>query len=268
MSGVSHLCLLAEHTYLCVGSNDVPCPQRADLTPVAFTGPHPAGLPGTHMHWLAARGHAWHVDYADVVAVGELALQGAYSMRREVSVGAAPEDPQPVLLDTLSGAAVEHLLPAGRVPAAYGSGSPLAPQADVLSRRYLGRYDHQAWYLPQDQPDTQEGGVAARLSGLLAGRLLSLRRGRHLPEPLAQGGNGAVVGPGMLITDALETIWPLRTPPAALLRALLSQDVDTAATLGAAMLAPEDLALCAYVCPVGIDYGAALLQTQGVMNTP
>ena len=67
---------------------------------------------------------------------------------------------------------------------------------------------------------------------------------------------------GMLALEAFDRVWPFRAPPAPLLRALLTRDTQMAARLGADMLSPEDLALCEYVCPARLDYGAALIATQ------
>ncbi|MFN9749749.1 MAG: NADH:ubiquinone reductase (Na(+)-transporting) subunit A, partial [Planctomycetota bacterium] len=45
----------------------------------AFAGPHPAGLPGTHIHFLDPVGPkktVWFINYQDVIAIGQLALLG------------------------------------------------------------------------------------------------------------------------------------------------------------------------------------------------
>ena len=46
--------------------------------------------------------------------------------------------------------------------------------------------------------------------------------------------------------------------PSPLFRALLVRDTDQAQALGCLELDDEDLALCSFVCPAKIDYGAAL----------
>ena len=51
---------------------------------------------------------------------------------------------------------------------------------------------------------------------------------------------------------------PLDILPMPLLRALLIRDTDQAQALGCLELEPEDLALCSYVCPGKLDYGAVL----------
>ncbi|STW09168.1 Na(+)-translocating NADH-quinone reductase subunit A [Klebsiella grimontii] len=45
-----------------------------------FAGPHPAGLVGTHIHFLepvSLKKQVWHLNYQDVIAVGKLFLEGS-----------------------------------------------------------------------------------------------------------------------------------------------------------------------------------------------
>jgi Na+-transporting NADH:ubiquinone oxidoreductase subunit A len=45
-----------------------------------FAGPHPAGLPGTHIHFLepvSLNKQVWHLNYQDAIAIGKLFLEGS-----------------------------------------------------------------------------------------------------------------------------------------------------------------------------------------------
>ena len=55
-----------------------------------------------------------------------------------------------------------------------------------------------------------------------------------------------------------ERVMPMDLLPTPLLRALVMQDVERAEELGCVELDEEDLALCTFVCPSKLDYGAAL----------
>jgi Na+-transporting NADH:ubiquinone oxidoreductase subunit A len=55
-----------------------------------------------------------------------------------------------------------------------------------------------------------------------------------------------------------EKVTPLNILPTQLLRALLVGDTDMAQALGCLELDEEDLALCSFVCPSKINYGASL----------
>ncbi|MDR1646862.1 MAG: NADH:ubiquinone reductase (Na(+)-transporting) subunit A, partial [Zoogloeaceae bacterium] len=51
--GLVALARLAPRVFVCTdASTDLPCENLANVTLARFSGPHPAGLPGTHIHFL------------------------------------------------------------------------------------------------------------------------------------------------------------------------------------------------------------------------
>ena len=256
VAGIEKLSLLSNHTYVCMGSTELPCPELQQVTPVLFTGPHPAGLAGTHIHHLTPHAtSAWHIGYQDVIAVGQMFLSGRMSVAREVSI-AGPGSAKPRLLKTRLGAATAHMqdktLPHGSTVL---SGSPLCGQADALASGFLSRYHNQVWVRESPPPKSTTSTLQNWSSALLA---LALPRYALSHRPAVRGGGWQT---GMLPVEAFDQVWPFQVPPAPLLRALLTQDTETASHLGATMLAEEDLALCSYVCPAQQDYGTALRET-------
>jgi len=245
-------------TYLCKASGtELPVHDDPALRVVDFRGPHPAGLPGTHIHFLDPVGHGrtvWHLGYQDVIAIGELFTTGRLSTERVVALG-GPGIEKPRLLRTRLGANVEDLV----------GGEPQAPDCRLLSGsvldgrqaagpvRFLGRY-HQQISLLHDHRER-------RLFGWLRGRswapaALPVLARRTRPEAASTRLRGQPGG--MLPTEAFERVLPLDIPAVPLLRALLARDTETARDLGCLELAEEDLALCSVVCPAKYDYGAAL----------
>lgn len=72
-----------------------------------FSGPHPAGLVGTHIHFLEPVSQTkmvWHVGYQDVIAIGKLFTRGELCTDRIVAL-AGPQVNQPILLRTRLGPA-------------------------------------------------------------------------------------------------------------------------------------------------------------------
>ncbi|MDP7691974.1 MAG: hypothetical protein QGG89_09055, partial [Vicinamibacterales bacterium] len=55
-----------------------------------------------------------------------------------------------------------------------------------------------------------------------------------------------------------ERVLPMDLVATPLLRALVMHDIERAEELGCLELDEEDLALCTFVCPSKLDYGAAL----------
>lgn len=226
------------------------------ITQVAFSGPHPAGLPGTHIHLLSPTGigrEAWYIGYQDVIAFGRLFTTGRLWSERVVAL-AGPIVRRPRLVQTRFGADLSEL-----VDDELESGSARVVSGSVLSGRlatppvgYLGRYHTQVSVLSEPLP-----GVRARRPWFSMPGLDWPFRRRPMALSTALNGEPAA----MLPLDAFERVMPLDMLPTPLLRALAVGDTERALDLGCLELEEEDLALCAFVCPSKLDYGALLRRT-------
>lgn len=233
-------------TWVCTRAGaDFDVPEGSGIRQAEFAGPHPAGLPGTHLHasGLAVSREAdlWHIGYQDVAAFGRLLTRGRLDRERIVSL-AGPGVDGPGLLAVTPGTRRDALGPAVTAADARVLAGP--PGDGRPAGEYLGRFDRQVTVLP----------ARAELRGVRGLGRRALRRLAGVDAPAVRSG-------GMLPVDGFERVWPYRTPPAALLRALLIGDPDDAARLGCLGLAEDDVALLSLVCPAGIDYGAALRHT-------
>lgn len=74
----------------CKAANaSIPSPSIANLDVKEFAGPHPAGLSGTHIHFIdpvSATKFVWYINYQDVIAVGKLFTTGELDVSRVVSL--------------------------------------------------------------------------------------------------------------------------------------------------------------------------------------
>ncbi|MDN0122416.1 Na(+)-translocating NADH-quinone reductase subunit A [Yersinia aleksiciae] len=232
----------------------------AQVTYNEFSGPHPAGLVGTHIHFLepvSARKTVWHVGYQDVIAIGKLFTRGELCTDRIVAV-AGPQVNQPVLLRTRLGASLSELT-AGRLKEDDNriiSGSVLSGTAFSATHGYLGRFHQQVSVI-------REGREKELFGWVMPGRdKYSITRttlGHFFKHKLfafstnMQGGERAMVPIGNY-----ERVMPLDILATHLLRDLLSGDTDSAQALGCLELDEEDLALCTFVCPGKYEYGPVL----------
>tara|TARA_B100000900_G_scaffold415882_1_gene447679 strand:+ start:1622 stop:2968 length:1347 start_codon:yes stop_codon:yes gene_type:complete len=247
--------------YVCVipGSN-APLAAHARVQSAVFDGPHPAGLVGTHVHFLQGASLnklAWTVDYQDVIAVGRLFLDGEVYSDRVVSVsGPAAETPQ--IVRTRRGADIEALV-AGNQAAGENrliSGSVLGGRRVQAHSAYLGRFHNQVAVLAEGRDRIFMGWLAPGTKKHSAmGIYLSSLFGRK-PLEMTTTTNGSERA--MVPVGAYERIMPLDILPTQLLRALLVGDTETAQALGCLELDEEDLALCTYVCPGKYEYGPVL----------
>jgi Na+-transporting NADH:ubiquinone oxidoreductase subunit A len=237
-------------------------PQRVRLS--EFAGPHPAGLAGTHIHFLdpvAANRVVWHIGYQDVIAFGRLFRDGVLDVSRVVALG-GPGVKNPRLMRSRLGASADDLC-AGELVSARPAGiPPRLISGPVLSGRqargaeaYLGRYHQQLAAVPEDDGHRWFGWLRLFSRGhSFSGLFRRHQSGARDVLTTAAGG----VPRTLLPAEAFEKVMPLDILPVPLLRALLIRDTDQAQALGCLELDAEDLALCSYVCPGKLDYGSIL----------
>ncbi len=236
-------------------------PQVEGVTQAVFAGPHPAGLPGTHIHHLnpaSADNTVWHIGYQDVIAIGMLFAEGRLWTERVIALG-GQNFKQPRLVTTRLGASIEELV-AGElqsdIPARIVSGSVLNGRVAEGADAYLGRYHLQVTTVPKLHRRRLLGWL--RSGAYSYAGLLSARNPRPAGQLLTTAQCGRPTA--MLPIDAFDKVMPLDLLPVPLLKALLIKDTDQAQLLGCLELDPEDLALCSFICPGKNDYGAVLLE--------
>jgi len=263
--GVNLLSTLPENgTHLIVGAEDsAGLRDKAfkDSVKVSqFDGPHPAGLPGTHIHNLepaGAKKHIWTINYQDVIAIGKLFTSGKLSTERIISI-AGPQVVEPRLVKTRVGASLDELM-AGELlgnETRVISGSVFGGRKVEGVEAFLGRYHLQVSALREGRERPAFGylSLGADRHSVMGIYISRFFKGRKFSlSTSTQGSERAMVPIG-----AYEKIMPLDILPTQLLRALIVGDIETATNLGALELDEEDLALCSYVCPGKYEYGPIL----------
>ena len=229
---------------------------------VEFVGPHPAGLPGTHIHFLDPVGPAktvWYIGCQDVVACGKLFATGSLWTERVVALG-GPQVEQPRLLRTRQGACLSELT-AGQLKPGENrviAGSVLAGRVASGPLDFLGRYHAQVSVLAEGREREflgwQKPGVDKfSIKNVFASKLLSSRFFDFTTS--TEGSDRAMVPIG-----SYEQVMPLDVLATLLLRALIVEDTDRAQALGCLELDEEDLGLCTFACPGKYEYGPILRQ--------
>lgn len=225
-----------------------------------FAGPHPAGLVGTHIHFLepvSLTKQVWHLNYQDVIAIGKLFTTGELCAERIIAIG-GPQATQPRLVRTLLGADLTALL-AGETKEGENriiSGSVLSGRHATGPMAWLGRFHLQVSVVLEEREKELFGWV---LPGAEKYSVTRTTLGHFLRRKLfnfstsTNGGERAMVPIGNY-----ERVMPLDILPTVLLRDLLAGDTDGAQALGCLELDEEDLALCTYVCPGKYEYGPVL----------
>jgi len=225
-----------------------------------FAGPHPAGLVGTHIHFLepvSLQKMVWHLNYQDVIAIGKLFVEGELWTERVIAL-AGPQVKKPRLIRTRLGASLD-VITAGELEDGENrvvSGSVLSGTMAAGPRAWLGRFHLQVTVLKEGREKELFGWV---MPGTDKYSITRTTIGHFLKRKLfnfstdTNGGERSMVPIGNY-----ERVMPLDILPTILLRDLLAGDTDSAQALGCLELDEEDLALCTYVCPGKYEYGPVL----------
>ena len=239
-------------TYLCTPAGEDWSALLADgVTHQTFKGKHPAGNVGVHINALdpvGAERLVWHIDYQSVADLGEFVADGKLATERRIAV-VGPAALQTSIMKTRRGAATacfKSFAKEGQVRFISGSVLDGATANPQCQKGYLGRYAHQLTLL-EDSPERELLNwmmpVGKRWS-LTNSYLAKFVRKSFKTDTDMNGALRAIVPIGLY-----ERVMPMDILPTQLIKALASDDLESAEKLGVLELAEEDLSLCQYVCP-------------------
>lgn len=229
--------------------------KAADVEISYFSGPHPAGNIGIHIHHLNPinKGEiVWFINLQDVITIGRFFDEGIYKNERIIAFTGS-EVLNPRYYKVRSGFSVTSLsdnyVKKGNMR--YISGNVLTGTRINSGGGYLGFYDSQVTVIPEGDYYEFFGWITPGLnkfsfsktfiSSLIPGKRYSLDTNLH-------GGERAFV-----MTGLYEKVVPMDIYPMQLLKAILSEDIDMMENLGIYEIAEEDFALCEFICPSKIE---------------
>ena len=232
-------------------------------TVAEFEGPHPAGLPSTHIHFIDPvniNKSVWYLDYQAVIAIGALFTTGKLNVERVVSL-AGPTAKNPRLIRTRVGANTDDLVAgelADDIESRVVSGSVLYGHEAQGWAAYLGFYSNQVSVLEEGRSRELFGWIVPGKDKYSALNVYtsSVDRKDNRLFPLTtdkNGSNRAIVPVGVY-----EAVMPLDILATPLLKALVVGDSDQAQLLGCLELDEEDVSLFTFVDPGKHDFGPVL----------
>lgn len=263
VSGLTVISKLTQgKTYVCTSPNSgAPGSNIPDVQVEEFGGPHPAGLPGTHIHFLdpvSDKKTVWHIGYQDVIAIGHLFTTGTIMTERVVSV-AGPRVGKPALYKTRVGACLDDVIGVAEPDldnARVISGSIVGGRQSAPLKNYLGRFHSQISVLEEGTKREFLGWQMPGFDKFTTTRVYagSWLKNKLFPLTTSTGGSKRAMVP----IGSYEEVMPLDILPTQLLRSLISGDTEEAQLLGALELSEDDLALCTFVCPGKYEFGSIL----------
>ncbi|PHR90511.1 MAG: NADH:ubiquinone reductase (Na(+)-transporting) subunit A [Blastopirellula sp.] len=229
-----------------------------------FAGPHPAGLPGTHISYLDpanAERISWYINYQDVIAMGHLFNTGKLDVSRVIAIG-GPAASNPRLIRTQLGANVVDLTADEKSGdnVRVIAGSVFNGRTSDETQPHLGRYHSQVSILTEGNHRELLGWAAPGLDKFsVKPTFLSAIVSQLYDTTMFDFTTNTQGSPRAIIpTGAYEKVMALDIEPTALLKALVVEDLEYAQELGALELEEEDLALCTFVDTGKHDFGTIL----------
>jgi len=228
--------------------------KATDVEISHFSGPHPAGNVGVHIHHLNPinKGEiVWFVNLQDVIAIGRLFEEGIYKHERIIALTGS-EVLHPKYYKIRSGASILPLVnenvKTGNLR--YISGNVLTGTG-IEPAGYLGYYDSQVTVIPEGDYYEFFGWMMPGINKFSFSKTFAsslIPRKSYSMDTNFHGGERAFV-----MTGLYEKVVPMDIYPMQLLKAVLAEDIDLMENLGIYEIAEEDFALCEYICPSKIE---------------
>ncbi|XOV68938.1 MAG: Na(+)-translocating NADH-quinone reductase subunit A [Fluviicola sp.] len=222
-----------------------------------ISGKHPAGNVGTQIHHIDPinKGEfVWVVNAQDVAIIGRYFLSGKFIPKRTIAL-AGSEVKDPNYMDVIIGTNVADILK-DRITSdnvRIISGNVLTGEK-IESDGYLGFYDNQITVIPEgDQYKfvLTKGWLGPGFDKFSNSRLFPtflIGNKKYRLDTNLNGEERAFV-----VTGELEKVFPFDIYPMQLVKAAITDDIDNMEALGIYEVAPEDFALCEYVCTTKIN---------------
>ncbi|MCL6257753.1 Na(+)-translocating NADH-quinone reductase subunit A [Aquiflexum sp. TKW24L] len=215
-----------------------------------FSGPHPAGNVGIHIHHIDPinKGEiVWTISPFGVIQMGKLFLEGKYDASKVIAVTGS-EAKKAVYAKTYLGACVDTLVK-GNLKQDHirvVSGNVLTGEK-INTDGYLGYYANQITLLPEGDYYEFLGWMKPTSDKLSYHRALGLLsfltpNKEYVLDTNVRGEERAFVQTGVF-----ESVTPMDILPVYLLKAILAEDFDEMEELGIYEVVEEDLALCEFV---------------------
>ena len=200
---------------------------------------------------------AWTINYQDIISFGHLLDTNNLRTHKIISI-AGPSVRDPSLIKARIGGNLQQLT-AGKINdgSRVISGSIIFGHKSEGIMSYLGFYDSQISVIPDIANNIFMNWLMPgnNLHSKLNVFISAFKKPKDfIFNTSVNGGDRAIVP-----VCSYEEVIPMDILVTPLLKSLVVSDIEMAVDLGMLELAPEDLALCSYVCPSKYDYSSILL---------
>ena len=222
------------------------------------SGPHPAGNVGVlihHVHPVNKGAVVWCVGAQDVASIGRVLSSGKFNVDRLITI-AGPRCKNPVYYKATPGMSIKKLVSkhVDGDNVRVISGNPLTGE-QICADGFLGYYDQQISLLEEGNQAKfflTDGWLSPGLKKHSNSHAYpSWLIGRNKKYDLSTNLNGEERA--FVVSGQYEEVFPFDIYPVQLIKSIMVNDIDKMEKLGIYEIAPEDFALCEYVCTSKIN---------------
>ncbi len=252
-TGLDALAKIAK-TYLSirVDQKSAALTQAKNVTVTAFDGPHPAGNVGVqinHLDPINKEEVVWTIGAQEVIFIGRLFNTGRIDFTRTVALTGS-EVIQTGYCKLKTGALLTGVFSGNvhkEIDLRYISGNVLTGKK-ISPNGFLGAFDNQLTVIPEGD-DIHEilGWIMPRFDQFSVSRSyfswLMGKKKEYVLDARVKGGHRH-----MIMSHEYDRVLPMDIMPEHLIKAIIAGDIDRMEQLGIYEVAPEDFALCEFVC--------------------
>ena len=251
-TGLTALSKMAD-TYLGISATQTAAAltQAKNVTVNVFDGPHPAGNVGVQINHIAPvnKGETvWTIDPQAVLFIGRLFRTRQVDLTRGVAVTGS-EVLRPAYCKLKVGALLTKVFKNNTTTdkhLRYISGNVLTGK-QVSPNDFLGAFHSQLTVIPEgDETDEALGWIRPRLQQFSASHTYFSwlnKKKEYVLDARIKGGERH-----MIMSEEYDNVFPMDILPEYLIKAVIAGDIDRMEALGIYEVAPEDFALCEFVC--------------------
>ena len=256
-TGLTALSKMAK-TYLNIraGQTSKALTDAKDVVVTAFDGPHPAGNVGVQINHLSpiVKGETvWTIGAEAVIFIGRLMNTGRIDMTRTVALTGS-EVLKPAYCKLKVGALLTHVFKDNVTTGKdlrYISGNVLTGK-QVSPNGFLGAFHTQLSVIPEgDEIHEMLGWIKPRFNQFSTSHSYFswlLGKKEYVIDARVKGGERH-----MIMSNEYDRVFPMDIFPEYLLKAIIAGDIDRMEALGIYEVAPEDFALCEFVCSSKVE---------------
>lgn len=235
-----------------------------------ISGKHPAGNVGTQIHHIDPIGKGdmvFTINPQDVVTIGKFFAEGKFDPTRIVALTGSEAKSRKyyrTIIGTQLTDIVKGNLESDNVRIISGNA---LTGTKVDADGFLGFYDSHITVLPEGDEYKfflTKGWLGPGFDKYSSHRLFPTWIMKNKKYRLDTNMNGEERG--FVVTGEMEKVLPFDILPMQLIKAIMVKDIDAMEQLGIYEIAPEDFALCEYVCTSKIEIQEKIREGLDVMN--